>query len=205
MMNREERIIKYLDKDMSNEEKLEFEKELEKSEELRNEFNLFSRVKNETEVVKNIKADNRYLNSIIPHFQSRLEKPSKNNIFKNLSYALPVLILIIISYIVFQPFSKNSSSYNSIEEFTNELSGSEKNELLDYLVENSGTTSYSDLDVTEEDLTLDNSVEGNTELLQVASAYDIDISDLAGAISEKEAEDIYNEMLNKKFFNEANL
>ena len=199
-MKTEQRIIKYLDNELTAEEKSAFEKEMESSVKLREDFQRFVSVKEEIEKLKDSKLNPDYLDSILPEFHNRVQTGKKEAIRKSLSYVFGVMLIFIISIAVLRIFFTNHSDLNNIEEFTESLDENQKVELLEKL--NSGPEVYYSMfeseivNLLESDLVINN---------KVAEAYDIGYKEIIVNLSDNEIEIVYQEILNKNFLEEVPL
>ena len=99
-MDRTERIIKYIENELTFVERSKFEEELENSFELRKEFEKYLHLKNETIILKDAKLDKNYLDSIIPEFRERLQSSKSRGIKFRLGYAFGIMLASIISIAV---------------------------------------------------------------------------------------------------------
>ena len=86
-MTTDERIIKYIENELSKNERTAFEIELNNSAELREELNKYLGVKRETGNLKELKLNPLYLDSILPEFRNKLNPSKTFSVKKNLGYA----------------------------------------------------------------------------------------------------------------------
>ena len=199
-MNTDERIIKYLDNELTTEAKTVFEKEMLSSRELRDEFQKYVSVKEEIEKLKVLKLNPDYIDSILPEFHSRMLTGKKETIRKSFSYAFGVMLIFIISIAVLRIFFNNQNDPKNIEEFTQALNENQRIELLEKL---NGNSAIYDLipddevvQLLEADLKINN---------DVAEAYGIGYIEIIGNLSDNELEIVYQEILNKNFLEEVPL
>ena len=199
-MKTEERIIKYLDNDLTSEEKTAFERELKSSEELKREFEKYSVIKEKIKYQKNLRLNSDYLSSILPEFHKKVDSGKKETLRRGLSYAFGLILLFLIGISFQKIFFNNQKNSNDLEVFAQSLNENQKIELLENL--NGGEELYklipeNDLaDLFEKDLQIDN---------EVAEAYDINYKEMIDGLSRDEAEKIYNELLNRNILKEAPL
>lgn len=199
-MKNEERIIKYLDDELTTEEKIAFEKEMESSKELKLEFQKYVTVKEEIEKLKGSRLKAEYIDSVLPEFYNRMRTGKKETIRKSLSYAFGVMLLFIIGIAVLRIFFNNHSDPNNIEEFTQSLNENQKVELLEKFNGNSEVYNL----IPENDIA--NLLEADLEInSEVAEAYDIGYKEIIGNLSDNELEIVYQEILNKNFLEEVPL
>ena len=199
-MKTEERIIKYLDNDLTSEERTAFERELKSSEELIREFEKYSVIKEKIKYQKNLRLNSDYLSSILPEFHKKVDSGKKETLRRGLSYAFGLILLFLIGISFQKIFFNNQKKSNDLEVFAQSLNENQKIELLENL--NGGEELYklipeNDLaDLFEKDLQIDN---------EVAEAYDINYKEMIDGLSRDEAEKIYNELLNRNILKEAPL
>lgn len=197
-MNNEEKIFKYIDDQFSQEEKDAFEKELSISPELKKEYEVFLKIKNEFKSVKDLKTDENYSSTIIPRVRERLEKKKKLLVYKNLGYAFSVALLLFITFIIYNPLK--NEGFNDIEEFTQSLSETEKYDVLDYINCGQGSTDdYTDLTAISAQFDMENIINTNAEKSELSSYYDLDIENLSRDISAEDLDQLYTKILNKEF------
>lgn len=197
-MKTEEKIIKYIDDDLSAEEREVFEKELSGSISLQKEYKKFLAVKEEIDLSKNIALDNKYLDSILPEFRNRVERPESFTLNKKVGYAFVVIIAFLVSTLIFNNIVTENNIVNDLQIFTESLDEEQKLNLLEnlngdieeyYLIADNGFSN--DLtDLIQTDLEINN---------DIAEVYGINYNELIDQLSPVEAEKIYNEILGKKF------
>jgi hypothetical protein len=197
-MMTDERIIKYIENELTSEERIEFESDLGNSLELKEEFEKYLRVKNETDELSTLKMNPLYLDSIIPEFRNKLKKPKSVSIKRNLGYAFGVMLAFIISIEVLNNFLKDESEITEIEEFTQSLNENQKIELLeeinlvsnDYNIVSENISGKELVDILITDIEINN---------EVAEAYDIGYNELMANLSQQDIEKVYSEILNRNF------
>lgn len=103
MKKNKEQILKYLAGMLSEEEKREFEKRLEISLELKNEYEEIVKSLQRLSEIKEIELDERYFTSLLPRIferirtdEERLSEKKKLSLIRKLSYSLPILIIAAI-------------------------------------------------------------------------------------------------------------
>jgi len=114
-MNTRDKIILYLDNQMSDEEKIRFEKELENSPSLMKELN---DIKDSLGGIKNsLNAgfDEDYFTGLIPEFRRKNENPGKAGYpFKKFIAYVPAAAVVIILLFVFLVDKKDENQYLSL-------------------------------------------------------------------------------------------
>jgi hypothetical protein len=203
-MTSDERIIKYLENELTSEERIIFETDVRNSSQLRKEYEKFLRVKNEIADLKEIKLNENYLGSIVPEFRNKLDLPKATSVRRNLGYAIGVMLVLIISVVILQKIFTNNSELNEVQKFTESLNANQRIELLenlsgnleDYYQISENTTEMELINLLQTDLKINN---------DVAEAYDINYTELVEGLSEIEADKIYQEILNTNFSEEVKL
>ena len=197
-MTTDERIIKYIENELTTEERSTFEFDLGNSLELKEEFEKYLRVKNETDELNTLKMNELYLDSIIPEFRNKLETPKSVSIKRSLGYAFGVMLVFIISIAVLNNFLSDESGLNELEEFTQSLNENQKIELLEEINLESNNYNIVSENISDKELVdiLVTDIEINSE---VAEAYDISYNELMAGLSRQDIEKVYSEILNRNF------
>jgi hypothetical protein len=197
-MTTDDRIIKYIENELTSEERIAFEFDLGNSLELKEEFEKYLRVKKGTDELNTLKMNSLYLDSIIPEFRNKLKTPKSVSTKRNLGYAFGVMLVFIISIAVLNNFLKDESEITEIEEFTKSLNENQKIELLEEinLVSNDYNIVSENISGKELVEILVNDIEINSE---VAEAYDIGYNELIAGLSQQDIEKVYSEILNRNF------
>lgn len=199
-MKIEEKIIKYLDNQLPNEERINFEKELASSEELQEEFQKYLTIKEDINDLKSAKLNPDYVDSILPHLHNRIHSGKRESIRNSLAFAFGVMLMFIIGIAVLRIFFNNQKNPNDLEVFTESLNENQKVELLENL--NGGEELYKLIPENELTGLFEKDLQINNE---VAEAYDINYHEMLDGLSRDEAEKIYNEILNRNILNEVSL
>ncbi len=198
MKNKSEIFIKYLDNELSPEEKKIFEKKLLDDETFKTEFNLFKENFNSLKISK-IDVNENYFNSLLPEARKKIGQTKHTNFIK-FAYLLPV---IIIGIILFKTIFNNNFNENNFEQLLNSYSTNE-----DAVVELIDNVYSSDQDFLIDNELLEQLYE--IENINDESVYDYlaetvltsDIEEyLINQLSEEEFNMVYNELLNKNFNN----
>ena len=192
-MQIEERIIKYLDDDLTQEARAAFERELNSSEELKREFENYLIIKEKINNQKNLKLSSDYANSILHEFHKNPHKHKREVLRKSLSYAFGLIVIILVGISVQKIFFDNNvNNLGDLEKFAQSL---DENQKLDILESLNDSNDLSDIISGKEyvDL-LENNLVVNEDVLET---YDIGYKDLIGNLSDTEAEKIYNELINR--------
>jgi len=197
-MTTEERIIKYLENELSPEERNTFESDLNNSVELREELNKYLNVKTETDKLKKLKLNSLYLNSLIPEFRQNLDTHKSASVKRNLGYAFGIMLIFILSISILKNLFNSESPTIVLQEFTQSLNKNQKIELLEDLNGDAEVYKLVSENISENELTnlLTAELEINNE---VAEAYDISFNELIVGLSQQTIDEIYTEILNRNF------
>jgi hypothetical protein len=197
-MTTDERIIKYIENELSKNDRTAFEMELNNSAELREELNKYLGVKTETDKLKKIKLNPLYLDSILPEFRNKLNPSKTFSVKKNLGYAFGIMILFILSIAILKNYFIGETESTDLKEFTQSLNEDERIELLENINDDSEIYYLISENISESQLS--NLFSANLEINnKVAEAYNIEYYEIVDDLSEDEIEVIYKEILNTNF------
>ena len=197
-MTTDERIIKYIENELSKNDRTAFEMELNNSAELREELNKYLGVKTETDELKKIKLNPLYLDSILPEFRNKLNPSKTFSVKKNLGYAFGIMILFILSIAILKNYFIGETESTDLKEFTQSLNEDERIELLENINDDSEIYYLISENISESQLS--NLFSANLEINnKVAEAYNIEYYEIVDDLSEDEIEVIYKEILNTNF------
>jgi hypothetical protein len=201
MINDEERVIKYLDGQLSEEEKKQFEKELETSDSLQKSLKAYKATLNHIKDLKSVKLNEEYIINAVPKFRERLENQKRFNLYPKIGWAFTAIVVLFLGYFLFYPGDVIPEENGlGLSKLTAELTEEEKESLFEYLYYENEFINYSDF----ETITLESLAnELNNE--QFARIYNFEFEDLSDGFTDEEINEIYNEMINKNFLNEVNL
>lgn len=202
-MKTDEKIIKYLNDELTHEDRISFETDLANSSHLRNEYELFLKLEQNIKLSKEVRLNQNYLNAILPEFRS---KSYSNNsvVFRNkIGFSFAVVIALLISFLIFKNIYLKNSEISSIQSFTESLNENQKIEILEnlngdneeYVLASNNVTNIELTNVLQAELRINN---------EIAEAYDINYSELVDDLSQAEADKIYKEILSKNFSKEVN-
>lgn len=193
-MKNEDRIRKYIEKELTQEEIISFETELKISSQLRKEYQKYLKVKSEVDDLKELKLNPDYLDSILPEFRNKLNTPKQFSYRENLGYAFGVMAVFIVIAFLLRNFLSTTPETTDLEKFTQSLNEDQQIALLETL--NGDTELYN---LVEESKII-NLIAANLQIdNEVAEAYNIQYSDLVEGLNQKEIEIIYNEILKCNF------
>jgi len=198
MMKNDERIIKYIENELTPDERVEFELDLRNSKELREVFEKYLRVKEEVKEFKKLKLNQAYLDSIIPELRNKIDSPKVFSVKKNLGYAFGVVFVIMLSILVLKNFFGNEIPSSDLQNFVQSLNENQRIQLLDEINGESEVDKIIQESISETEIT--NLLASELEInIEIAEAYDISYNDLMVGLSQQEVDNIYSEILNRNF------
>jgi hypothetical protein len=204
-MKIDKRIIKYLESELPEDDKTLIEKDLSRSETLRNELADYKKVLTMFDDQKLFDTESTYFTNLVPSIREKLEQRKTINPFRKIGYAAGFLLLFVAGYFISQPFFSSSKQFNTVEEFADNLTDAELDEMIEYLVTEDETELIDeDLYKFEED-DLENIINASTYESKLAIISDFGLNNFMADIQEVEQEKIYNELINKNFNSKVNL
>lgn len=197
-------IYKYIDGQMSGIEKEEFEKLLEKDDRLKSEYELVRMNIAKLSQNSKIETDETYFNNVTVNFRTKLENKKTPRLFllPKYSFVLPVAILVVMLSVMFlNPPSNNNMN---LAQIINETDDSAKGELITEYADNSDSdddvmeiSNSREVDIIQTKLADELRSDGEAITKDVQLNYS-DLNQVLENLSEKEQNEIYNEMINKK-------
>lgn len=193
----DERILRYLDGGLTEDEKILFEKELNTSPELKKKYEKYTSVQLKLDELKNIEVDKTYFNGIVPEFRNRLKVRKKTRKIFSLSFANS-LAAIIVLYFILSPNGNNMNLNEVVKNWT-EIDFNNAIEYVDQ--QNSGFDNVVYYSTTEIDSVISSMLTDELDLSNNSTVYNsIDYHNLSAQTNSKDIKDLYKEILNKKYF-----
>jgi hypothetical protein len=197
MNSKNDLIIRYLEGTLNAAEKSRFEKELNSSLSLQKELSAYKTVFNEFSAYKEITADDEYFRYMVPRFRSKLPGKLKRFPLRKVAFASVASFVVVIFLFLFLNRS------DRISNITDNLNEHELVELWDKFSS----------DVLPAEYAADNSIDSTINALyfnelnitpETESYYfadrKADVKTIAEDMNDEEADNIYNEIINKKYF-----
>jgi hypothetical protein len=114
------------------------------------------------------------------------------------------MLAFILAAVILQKIFTENTEVNEVKQFAESLNEDQKIELLEDL--NGNLEDFYTLSENNDESVLTNLLLADLKIdYEVAEAYDISYPELFEGLSSSEAEQIYNEILNKNFSEEVNL
>jgi len=201
-MTIDKRIILYQDNQMSDSERSAFESELIKSSELSKQLEAYKSSLRSLNIDEQSFVDKDYFMNLVPNFRNNLSAAKKSFTFKT-AYTLTAVTLVLITVVLFfNPFTK--IEINSLDKLLTTLNEKETAELMDYYSEDLSAISAAQLNETSDSLLTELiTSELNLQEMDVnlfISNNQVSIEGVFSEIQSDEADMIYNEIINKKYF-----
>lgn len=203
MKYNDEDFENYLIGKMSESEKNEFENSLIASSELQNNFDNYKKLKELITNTRSIKLSEEYSSVILPRFRNELQENKKNKIYYNLGAITAAFASVIIGFVLTVNLfiktdpDKPSDLITIIENDRDSIINSF--DISDKLISKADSESFQIIDSVYNDLLSQNiNVESETDDFD-AFAFDIENADLEQFISEEEIDQIYAQLMEKKF------
>jgi len=206
-MKIDDKIILYLDNQLSEKEKAGFENELNKSEDLKQQLIEYKKFMSSFAELNNVEVDERYFASNIPKFREKLERKKKFAFIPRISIALSTIVAIFLIFM----FVLNNKNTNNVTSLNNLIENANQNDLKSVLDNYTNALNLSDATVisnianTSVDSVINQSyyselnVSGN-ELEKYLSSQSIDYDNLVSGLGTSQKEALYNVLKNKKYF-----
>lgn len=200
----DELIIKYFDGQLSEDERKNFENELEINAELKTALEEYRNVNELFSTKDELPLAQDYFTGIVPRFRQTLDKKITISPLQKMGFAFATILLAVSSYLLVENYLLNQRVPDySIESITGNLSKDDMDELASYISDD-----YWNIIPSEEKLKLLNETDINMddvvaelsleEGLIVLSEYQI--NDLYSQADEEQLETAYNELLNKRIY-----
>ncbi|KAB2852685.1 MAG: hypothetical protein PHY57_05000 [Ignavibacterium sp.] len=203
MKYNDEDFENYLIGKMSENERNEFENSLIASSELQNNFDNYKKLKELITNTRSIKLSEEYSSGILPRFRNELQENKKNKIYYNLGAITAAFASVIIGFVLTVNLfiktvpDKPSDLITIIENDRDSIINSF--DISDKLISKADSESFQIIDSVYNDLLSQNiNVESETDDFD-AFAFDIENADLEQFISEEEIDQIYAQLMEKKF------
>lgn len=197
-MDRDKLILQFIENELTPEQLRLFQEELSKSSELQSEVKKYLHLKKTTDNLKNVRLNQKYLDSIIPDFRNSFENQNRVLTKRNLGYVFGVLVVAILTMLIFNIYLNSDYQSNDLEKFAHSLNEEQKIEILENL----------NGDHTESDIVSEYISDDNVSYLlaseikiddNIAEDYDFNYSELISGLNMNEVNKIYNELLNQDF------
>jgi hypothetical protein len=196
-MKNKEKIIRYIDEQMNPGEKFRFEEELKKSPSLKNEVEASKRMLNQFRDSGDIQSGD-YFNNLLPRFRKKEIKENKFKFKPAAALAAGALSVIILFSIIFRQDDSQLQKYQNIITTLNEdevryFLNSYSNNTSEFISNNQERYDSVLTEIIAQELTSE-----NPDLNYIFDNAEINYG--SRLITDKDADLVYDEIINKKFF-----
>lgn len=204
-MKTKDKLYKYIADELSLEEKILFEKELSESEELQKQIKNYNSFVKDIDNVKDVKTDEFYFAETIPKFRSRKEISNRFLLFPRISLSLATIVSVSLIFILTISIMNKKTILPKSHLAISDSSSFNISGLLDPSSEQINLSFMSNEEAAKFDSTLNIEMSKELDLSPSDLSYlspdqSSDLSTLLQNINENDANDIYREVLNQKFF-----
>jgi len=202
MKNNEEKFFLYLKGKMNSQERMIFEDELKKSEELKNDFEDYKNLVHSINETKNIEINKDYSESIVPNFRSKIERINEKKLYSNLKYVFASLVIIIAGYFIVSQI--DGENKQELKQVLTDLSDDELNLIAnDFYASDDLTKNLDDISTQKIDsIYADNLKTSLTESIDDINSNVIlsqnNVTDVDQYLSDNEIDLIYSQLIEKK-------
>lgn len=190
-MNDELKVIRYLDDQMSDEEKKSFEDELLYSPKLKKLYDEYSLTFSELKNLNEAKINENYFSNVYARFREKNISHKKKKFYYKFAYSLPVLILAVILLLI-NPFNPNNNEKALI--YSDSIATNYSNENI-LKTENTN--------ILKENNTTNNKIINEENIEDYYPSYDNEdvkeIYNMINNLSDEELDLLYSELANKEY------
>lgn len=202
-MKTNDEILKYLAGMLSEEEKREFELEVQKSPSLKKELEKKASILRGLKALSTTEADTHYFENLLPGIRQKMAsgKQKTFSFYPRLAYVIPVLAIIaffIFKPFGFNPFYKGTSASAEFTKTVSQMNDETKSEVLSNLMENEAGTIQADALPDNAAEAVENTMGEELYRESDSKSQYLDNDELISSISGDEAESIYQSMIHKK-------
>jgi hypothetical protein len=205
-MKTNDKIIQYLDGQLSREEAAAFEKELSESRELRDEVKSIKNFNAGISGLKNIAADEDYFVQMIPRFRSKFSLRKRFSFLSGLAYSASTAtaVILIMLFVTNKNVKNEAPAVHNNSLGVQQTTVNEVQQEISTLSDQFGFVNMSREEVANSDSVLNSMLIHELNLtpqsLSEMSAADnaTDIQTILQGVNEQEADAIYKEILHKK-------
>lgn len=196
----DDRILQYLDGQLSESEKRDFEKELNSSPKLKKKYDEYISSQSELNDLRNIEIDKTYFNGIVPEFRRRVEVKKKTKRIFSFSFANS-LAAILILYFVLKP----SGNDLNLNEIAKNWTANDFDNAIEYVEQPYTVSDITDsYNTAELDSVISGILTNELNLSSNNNSYlidnSLDYNKISAQINNTETNNLYNKILNKKYF-----
>jgi len=194
-----EKIILYIDGQLSREESIAFGKEIQNSPSLQRELSKYRGFISGVKELSDIKTEGDYFVNMIPEFRKKIENSKKKKYHPKFAFATAVLAVIIVMF-MFLP-QNNITVINNYSNIT-------ESDIRDYFISAGDENFISNLP-EDSSVKYDSLLDGmiysalspsNEDVVNISVINKLDYNTLIQSVSNDQADMIYKNLINKKIY-----
>lgn len=201
-MKIDKRVILYHDHQLKDVETVLFEAELKSSPELSEQLQHYKRMLHLIRIDEQKLGNEQYFVNLVPKFKQSITSGNRQLNFRTAYTFAGLVIAIMVAFAIYNPF--RLSDNNTLDKLISTVGENEAKQIYDFysdnfqsssLVQENGTSESILTDMISSELNLQ-----EADLNQLVQTERIKIDNIYSLLQEDEANLIYNEILNKKYF-----
>lgn len=198
-----DKIILYVDGQMNDVDKANFEKELEGSPELKEQLRKYLQFLEDMKSVNDSALEESYLVEMIPRLRGRAEEKKKLKYIPKLALGTAAVSILLIAFVL--SFNGRQVVKSSLNNVTSSVTSSGDIQSYTYYSYQLDPNDFSKDEIANFDTTLNTMISQELSLSPQSLNYisadnNTDLKNMLQGLNEKEADDIYNQILHKKIF-----
>ncbi len=198
-----DKIILYVDGQMNDVDKANFEKELEGSPELKEQLRRYRQFLEDMKSVNDSALEESYLVEMIPRLRGRAEEKKKLKYIPKLALGTATVSILLIAFVL--SFNGRQVVKSSLNNVTSSVTSSGDIQSYTYYSYQLDPNDFSKDEIANFDTTLNTMISQELSLSPQSLNYisadnNTDLKNMLQGLNEKEADDIYNQILHKKIF-----
>ncbi len=204
-MKIDDKIILYVDGQLNSEQKAAFEKELESSQSLKEELEKYRKFLVGIKELKTSSLDESYFTEMIPRFRGRAEEKKKLRFIPKLALGTTVISVVLILFFFTFTHKENKVIQSPVVNIANDITDSQGLQSYNYYSYQLDPNDFSQQEISNIDSTLNGMISQELDLSPQSMNYisadnHTDLQNMLQGLNNKEADEIYNQILHKRIF-----
>ncbi|HSP87080.1 MAG TPA: hypothetical protein VLN45_03045 [Ignavibacteriaceae bacterium] len=201
-MNKDEKIRKYMEGELSPDELINFEKEISNSPELKKEIDSFRNILNQFRNLSNYDGGEYYFTNILPRFKEKISKKKQYKAKPSFTFG-SVTIIVIALLLIFINLNKDLKTGD--EQLTlQQLDNEELNIYLNNFTQDLNSSQLTENILEEDDSVFNKMIADELSLNGNSGDYLVDVTsndfyNILNELSEEDLEGIYNSLIKEDF------
>jgi hypothetical protein len=201
-MNKNEKIRKYIEGELSPDELINFEKEISYSPELKKEIDSFRNTLNQFKNLNSYDGSEYYFTNILPRFREKVSKKKQYKAKPAFAFGSVIIILIALVLIL---INLNKDLKTGVEQLTlQQLDNEELNIYLNNFTQDLNSSQLTENILEEDDSVFNKMIADELSLNGNSGDYLVDVTsndfyNILNELSEEDLEGIYNSLIKEDF------